>query len=87
MSGVCILLNFKCLGSFLLMTAVTFIILVKDYPWLRHSSLKTASKERNEKFIDLLKNLSMLGAAFLLMADKSRSGWAQCCSGGSCSMK
>ena len=47
-----------------------FILLVKDFPWLRHSALKTTTKERNEKLTDFLKNLSMLGAALLLMADR-----------------
>lgn len=73
LSGVCIMLNFKCLGSFLLTIAVSFIIIVKDLPWIRHSTLKTYSKERNDRLIDLLKNLSMLGAAFLIMADKGNT--------------
>lgn len=58
------------------MVAMTFIFLVKDFPWLRHSSMKTPVRERNEKIIDILKNMSMLGAAILLMADRSVSG---CC--------
>jgi hypothetical protein len=66
-SGVLILVNRKCTGGLLLFLGVAFIILVKDYPWLRHNALKTASKERNEKISDFLKNLSMLGASLLLM--------------------
>lgn len=74
-SGILILLNVKCFGSFLLTLAVFGLIGIKDYPWLRHSSMKSTLRERNDKFIDFLKNVSMLGAAFLLMADKSKG----CC--------
>ena len=69
-SGALILLNRKCTGSLFLVAAVTFIFIVKDLPWLRHSTLKSTRLERNEKLIDILKNLSMLGAAILLMTDK-----------------
>ena len=70
LSGLLILMNRKCSGSFLLTVAVAFILIVKDLPWLRHSALKSTTKERNERLVDLLKNLSLLGAAFLLMADR-----------------
>ena len=41
LSGLLLILNFKCAGSLLLTIAVSLIILVKDYPWLRHSALKS----------------------------------------------
>jgi hypothetical protein len=66
-SGLLILVNRKCTGGLLLFLGVAFIVMIKDYPWLRHNALKTASKERNEKISDFLKNLSMLGASILLM--------------------
>jgi hypothetical protein len=70
LSGLLLVLNRRCTGSLLLVVAVSFIIAVKDLPWLRHSALKTTSKERNDKLTDFLKNLALLGAALLLMADR-----------------
>lgn len=70
-SGILLVLNLKCCGSMLLAVAVVGLVAIKDYPWLRHSSMKSTLRERNERFIDFLKNISMLGAAILLMADRS----------------
>ncbi len=70
LSGLLILLNAKCMGSFFLTIAVLFILIVKDNPWLRHSALKSLQRERNEKISDFLKNLSMLGSAMLIMFHK-----------------
>ena len=70
-SGLLILINRKCTGGLLLFLGVIFLVIIKDLPWLRHSSLKTIHKERNERLTDLLKNLSILGSSILLMSDKS----------------
>lgn len=69
-SGLLLLMNRKCTGSLLLSAAVIFILVVKDYPWLRHSMMKSAVRERNERIVDFLKNISLLGAACLLMTDR-----------------
>ena len=73
MSGLLLLLNKKCTGGLFLTVAVAFILIVKDNPWLRHSALKTTTKEINERITDFLKNLGIMGAAILLMIDKSIS--------------
>ncbi len=73
MSGLLILLNRRCLGSLLLVIAVSFILIVKDNPWIKHSSMKTVNKEVNEKFNDFVRNLSLLGSAFILMFHKGAS--------------
>ena len=41
LSGLLILLNQRCLGSLLLVVAMTFVLIVKDNPWMRHNSMKT----------------------------------------------
>ena len=41
LSGLLILLNQRCMGSFLLVIAMTFVLIVKDNPWMRHNSMKT----------------------------------------------
>ena len=81
LSGLLILLNKKCTGGLLLMISSIMILFVKDYPWLRHSSLKSIQRERNERLGDFLKNLVLLGASFILMQDKSKATsncWSSC---------
>ena len=67
LSGLLILFNRRCLGSLLLVIAVTFILIVKDNPWLRHNSMKSSQKEVKEKFYNFVENLGLLGSALLLM--------------------
>ncbi len=76
-SGLLLLANKRCLGSLILVFAMNFLLIVKDNPWIRHNSLKTSLKEKDEKFNDFLKNLSLLGSAFILMFHK---GSSSCCS-------
>ena len=78
LSGFCILLNIKCFGSFLLLIGSSVILGVRDYPWLRHSALKSVGKERSERLSDVVRNLALIGCALILMMDRSPS----CCSGG-----
>ncbi len=47
-SGFLILMNRKCLGSFVLAIAVIVMLVIKDYP-LRHNEMKSAKRERTEK--------------------------------------
>ena len=68
LAGLLILLNARCTGGFLLMLAALFIVAVKDFPGLRHSALKSTVKERNEKLAVLMQNLSVIGAALLIMS-------------------
>ena len=75
-SGALTLLNKRCMGGFLLIAAVTLIIVVKDNPWRRHSTMKTKAREINELTGDLLKNLSLIGSAMVMMWHK---GTGKCC--------
>ena len=76
LSGILILLNKRCLGGCLLVLSVSLIIIVKDNPWQRHDISKTRYREFNEKLSDFLRNLSLLGSAFVLMWHK---GHGRCC--------
>ena len=67
LAGILILLNARCTGGFFLMLAALFIVAVQDFPWLRHSALKSTLKERNDKLAVLMQNLSVIGAALLIM--------------------
>ena len=69
-SGVMIICCCKCTGAFFLMLGVLFLVIIKDNPWMRHSTLRTTQAERNEKLVDFMKSLSLIGASILLMADK-----------------
>lgn len=69
LSGLLILLNRKCTGGFLLLIAVSFIMITRDNPYI-HSNMKTIQKERSDKTIDILRNLVLVGASLLLMADR-----------------
>jgi hypothetical protein len=69
LSGLLILINCKKLGAFTLILAVSFILATKDNPYL-HSIMKSIQKEKQEKLTSILKHLSLIGAAFLLMADR-----------------
>ena len=73
LSGFLILINRKCLGSLLLVIAVSFILIVKDNPWIRHSAMKTVNKEVKEKFNDFVNNLTLLGSALIIMFHKGAS--------------
>ena len=73
LGGLLILMNRRCLGSLLLVIAVTFILIVKDNPWLRHNSMKSSQKEVKEKFNNFVENLGLLGSALLLMFHRGAS--------------
>ena len=68
-----ILFNRRFFGSLLLVIAVTFILIVKDNPWLRHNSMKSSQKEVKEKFNNFVENLGLLGSALLLMFHRGAS--------------
>ena len=70
------MLNKRCVGGSLLILAVALIIVVKDNPWRRHSSMKTKAREINERTGDFLKNLSLIGSAMIMMWHK---GTGKCC--------
>ena len=53
-AGLLILMNKRCLGSFLLILSISVIIVLKDNPWKRHNTLKTKQREINERFNDFL---------------------------------
>ncbi len=40
-AGLLILMNKRCMGSFLLILSISVIIALKDNPWRRHNTLKT----------------------------------------------
>ena len=71
LSGLLVVMNRKCLGSVLLIAAVTFMLVVKDNPWIKHSAMKTVNKEVKEKFNDFINNLTLLGSAFILLFHKA----------------
>ena len=73
LSGLLIIMNKKCAGSSLFMAAICFIMLIKDNPLIRHSALRTTEKEHHILINEFLKNLGLIGAALLLMLDKSVS--------------
>ena len=75
-SGTATLMNKRCAGGSLLILAVALIIVVKDNPWRRHTSQKTKAREINERTGDLLKNLSLVGSAFVMMWHR---GSGKCC--------
>ncbi len=69
-AGLLIILNKRCLGSFLLIFGISVMIALKDNPWRRHNTLKTKQREINERFNDFLQQVSLLGAGFILMLHK-----------------
>ena len=71
LSGFLLILNWRKLGGFLLIIAMTFVLATKDNPWIE-SNVISIEKEKNQRFMDFLKNLSVIGAALLIMADKEQ---------------
>ena len=68
LSGALIILNKRCIGTTLLLISVAFILATKDNLYL-HSNQVSTLKERNLKISDIIKMLSTVGCALLLMMD------------------
>ena len=65
-SGILILADRKVAGALTLLLAVSFVLLTKDNPWIK-SNLKTINNERNQRGLDFMKDLSLIGGAILLL--------------------
>ena len=62
------MMNKNCMGGFLLILAMSFVLATKDNPWIE-SHLEAVKKERNQRITDFLKHISVVGAAFILIGD------------------
>ena len=52
----------------MLIIATIFVLAKKDNPWL-DSNLKSIKSEAGQRQFDFLKNLSVIGAALILLSD------------------
>jgi hypothetical protein len=68
-SAFFVFFNFRFLGGFFLIVAEVFLLMTKDNPFL-HSTMLSSQAERNQKCNDVLKHMSFIGAALLLMSDR-----------------
>lgn len=72
LSGFFIISNQRKLGGFLMIIAMVFILMTKDNPFIV-SHLKSINKEKNQRAIDFLKHISLVGAALLLLGSGKRN--------------
>ena len=69
LSGLLIILNKKCCGSFLLIVGVVFILVTRDNPMI-HSNQVTKGKENKERIAEVMRLMALVGGALLIMADR-----------------
>lgn len=69
-AGLLLIMNSRKLGGFLLIIAMAFVLATKDNPWIE-SNVISIQKDKNQRLMDFLKNLSVVGAALLVMTDNS----------------
>ena len=65
LSGLLIAFNKRKVGALLLFIALAFVLATKDNPFIK-SNLKSIQNEQNQRTMDFIKHISLLGAAFLL---------------------
>ena len=63
--------NQRYMGGIMLVAAVGFVIITKDNPLLR-SNMKSIQREHNQRVMDCIRDLGLIGAALLFMVDSYR---------------
>ena len=69
LSGLLIIFNRQILGPLFLLIVMAFLLATTDNPYL-YDHVKPTMKNKNYKFSDLFRHLSLVGAAFLIMMDR-----------------